>query len=841
MNDPLYKYLCISSVFLAAGALHAQDSEVEELEEVSFEEEVSDPLGILPTRPVDSVFGYAKSQLEIPRSVDIVEGDILESYGIDSVGRIAAVASGAYTNNQFGIEGNVDVRNVEAENYFRGFKKLKNRGNFRTPIGAADRFELIKGIPPVQYGAGSVGGILNYFPRTARGDNTKYQTDATGKYTVTVGTYDKFQVTAETGIPYKLGDKAGGAYFYLEYEDSGSFYDYLGNEDTIFQANIVQDLTDTITLETGFMYADLSQIQNPGWNRVTQDLIDNKTYITGDLSITNLDRDGSGRLEPDEVDAGNGFAQFTNRIPGLSADADGNLTVGGLLLDDWVAANTIDSETGLSIATLDITGTTQLSNSVGFTEPEDYGYGENLTAFFDLKGNPGGNLTWKYQFFYDAYETARNTTYGFNNDYDSAVWENKLTFVYDMDEKENFDATFVFGGTFRHLDTYMLADFLTEPFNYRDLSQPVTANTRIAIATIPGGDKTAIPDYFDRSVNIYDNIIDTVYDDLGAFVTGDFTFADSILLNVGASIHEIDIESTNYGFLNRVNVLAGTPGAEASDSYSAVNASLSYRTGMGLIPYFTFAKSTFINDGQASEVDVGTISAGSYLQDSDLMELGVKGSFLDDSLTISVAAYEQNRTEYNSQLAANIDENTKGVEFSARWAASDNLFATFALNTSKTTRPSATSLLGTGIPLIADRMGITIEEAFAAYGGLRFNSFGGPLVEEFSGSGAEEPGRPDHNYSLYVSYLSDYGLSITTGLEYTAEVEAGWTGYITLPEYYLVNMSVGYEFTDNFSVRLNVDNLFDNLDWYKSQNLFFDTLVLAGSGREAALTATYKF
>ncbi|MEM9158248.1 MAG: TonB-dependent receptor, partial [Verrucomicrobiota bacterium] len=445
------------------------------------------------------------------------------------------------------------------------------------------------------------------------------------------------------------------------------------------------------------------------------------------------------------------------------------------------------------------------------------------------------------QFFYDTYETARNTTYGFNNFYDASVWENKLTFVYDLEQRENFDGTIIVGATYRHLDTALLADFLTEPFDYRDLSQPVTANTRIALGSIPGGDKTAIPNYFDRSVNIYDNIIDTEYDDIGAFVTGDFTFAESILLNVGASVHEIDIEATNYGFLNRNNVLDGTPGAEDSESYTSINASLSYRFGSGIIPYFTFAESTFLSDGQASEVDVGAISSGSYLQDSELMELGIKASLFENTLSISAAAYEQNRNEFDAQLGGNVEENTQGMEFNARWAINENFFATFALNTSKTTRPSATSLLGTGLDLIADRQGLSLEDTLAMYGGLRFNSFGGGLVNEFSGPDSEEPGRPDHNYSLYVSYLSDYGLSITTGVEYSASVTAGWTDFVTLPDYYLVNLSVGYDVTENFNLRLNVDNLFDNEDWYKSQNLFFDSLVLAGSGMEAALTATYKF
>jgi iron complex outermembrane receptor protein len=878
MRKTTINRLFISTLLLTGGTLFAQD-EVEELEEVTFEEEVPDPFGILPSRPIDSVFGIPKSQLEIPRSIDVVEGDILDAYGIDSVGRISAVAAGAYTNNQFGIEGNVDVRNVEAENYFRGFKKLKNRGNFRTPIGAADRFELIKGIAPVQYGVGSVGGLLNYYPKTAKGENTKYLSEVEGKVALTVGTYSKFKTSVEAGVPYEIGGKRGGLYFYVEYEDSGSFYHHLGNDDQIYQLNITQDLTDTITLETGFQYADLSQIQNPGWNRVTQDLIDNKNYISGELTDQGLDLDGSGRISPYETDGGNGFAQFTNRIPGISADASGRIMVGDLTLDQWVAANAINQETGISLATLgdgtaDSLEVVKISNKVGFTEPEDYGFGRNFTGYFDIKGNPGGLLTWKNQFFYDTYQTKRNTTYGFNNDYNSFVWEDRFTATIDPEGNEFFDGIYIIGVSIRNLDTDMKADYLTEPFDWRDLTKPVTANTRIERGVVPedlyeaGFSYTDDPFTDDRYINYYDDIVETQYLDKGVFINGDMEFLEDILVNLGYSLHSIDMSTLNKGFLGRKD--DGTPnfdGAESTDSYHALNASLSYRSPIGLIPYITYAESAALADGQASEVQPGVVSAGTYIQDSDLLEVGVKGKFLDERLVVSATLYQQNRSDYNSQLGAIVEEETEGLELSVKWAITDEFFATFALTAAQTRRSGATSLLGTGMGIVAAREGISLIEAYAKYGGLRFNSFGStvldetdpanpklvqtnPLIAQFSDAGSEEPGRPDHNYSLYLNYKpKDFGLTATVGVEYYTSVKTGFINNdplsdfegVTLPEYYLVTMSIGYEITENFSVRANIDNVFDELDWYKSANLFFDNLVMPGSGREMSLTATYKF
>lgn len=839
---PLLLGLVTSSLL----SLQAQEEAPEELD-AFISQEIVDPLGILPTREIDSVFGIEKNILEIPRSVSIVEGSTLESYGIDSVGDIAAVSAGTFSNNQFGIEGNVDIRNANGDNYFRGFKKLTNRGNFRTPIGAADRFEVIKGPPPVFYGVGSIGGLLNYHPKTARGKDAKYFDKAKGKVTATVGTYDKKKLNLEYGTPFQIGDNRGGIYTFVGVEDSGSYYNLLGNEDLIAQLTTVYDINDKLTTEFGFQYGDFDQIQNPGWNRVTQELVDSGTYYSGVSSIRPRDLNGSGRLEPAETDGGTGFGQFTNGVPAISVGfigRGGGVTVGGVDLDEWIAntitegANGIDIDydgdgiLGESFASLDNVTPVALDSKDGFTDTEDYGLSENITGFFDLKFEASDVLSIKNQVFYDWYDTKRNTTYGFNNEYKGYVLENKLTVNWSPEVGDDLKLNVIAGADYRYTEMDAFSDFLTEPFNYRDLSVPPTGDDRIAL----GSSNHLETPGFNRSVNIFDNYVENHYSDFGVFVSTDFTVKEKLNFNVGVTQHWVDMTSQNKGWLNRDN--AATKVSE-TDNYTNFSGSVSYTLPSGFVPYFTMAETSFIDDGQASEIDYGQVTNKTFIQGSDLREIGLKGSLLDSSMFFSIAAYKQNRAEYNAILGASIDEKTEGVELEINYALNEQFFFTGTATWLKTVRKGSFDILGVSMEFIAEQMDISVMEAFEKYGSMRFNAFGGPIVDTFS-TDPEEPGRPDKTFSFYGNYVGGNGFSATLGFIYYPSVASGFMKYVELPSYTEWNASMSYTFNENWSARVNVSNLFDETG-YKSQNLFFDELVLATAGRQADLSISYKW
>jgi iron complex outermembrane receptor protein len=127
-----------------------------------------DPFNVVPDQATDSLFGLDKPLEEIPRSVSIADSELLTRYNVKTVNDVVTVAPGTFTGSYFGIPGSVFIRGDIGDNFFRGFRRVENRGNYQTPVAATDHIEIVKGPPSPIYGGGRVGGFMNFVPKTAR-------------------------------------------------------------------------------------------------------------------------------------------------------------------------------------------------------------------------------------------------------------------------------------------------------------------------------------------------------------------------------------------------------------------------------------------------------------------------------------------------------------------------------------------------------------------------------------------------------------------------------------------------------------------------------------------------
>ncbi|MEM6710627.1 MAG: TonB-dependent receptor plug domain-containing protein, partial [Pseudomonadota bacterium] len=312
---------CVSAslFFLSTYALAAEDDEPAQ-DESGFVEEVvvTGNLRALPGEDVDSIFGFQKSLLETPRSASTISFEQIERFNINDIDELVALAPGTFTQSFFGVAGSLDVRGTPGETYFRGIRRRDNPGNYPTPIGAADRIDIVRGPASPIFGPAKVGGYLNFQPKSARADSGQYLAESEGEISYTAGRWNQSVVTAEVGGPATIAGKDFGFYLYGEIEDSGSFYDNTETEQTIIQASFDMDVNDRLRLQFGGMYHDYAGNQIAGWNRLTQDLIDNGTYITG--SPPPLDTNGDGSISHQEY-------QVINIIPfifGLDPETGGN-------------------------------------------------------------------------------------------------------------------------------------------------------------------------------------------------------------------------------------------------------------------------------------------------------------------------------------------------------------------------------------------------------------------------------------------------------------------------------------------------------------------------------------
>ena len=189
-------------MFLLLAIAWQSFSQDEAIEEVVVTAE-RDYFSILPNQASDSSYGLIMSLVDTPRSVSEVREDLIQKFALRSVDDLVRLTPGAFTSSFFGIRGAMDIRGEPADNYFRGFRRIANPGAFNTIVRGAKKLEILRGPVSPLYGTGSIGGQLNYIPKSARSEGSKYISGPTGDIGVTLGSYSQRIVFGEF-VPQKL-------------------------------------------------------------------------------------------------------------------------------------------------------------------------------------------------------------------------------------------------------------------------------------------------------------------------------------------------------------------------------------------------------------------------------------------------------------------------------------------------------------------------------------------------------------------------------------------------------------------------------------------------------------
>src|SRR5208282_6072341 len=123
-------------------------------------------------------------------------------------------------------------------------------------------------------------------------------------------------LNAQFGAPFKIGALDAGIYAYGEVDDSHSFYLGEHPQHQLGEVSINVDLTDGwSTTADAFIYHSTGVVQSAGWNRLTQNLIDNQEYITGH-NTTLMATPGVGYLTPTQATPGE-FSPYPNNFTAL--------------------------------------------------------------------------------------------------------------------------------------------------------------------------------------------------------------------------------------------------------------------------------------------------------------------------------------------------------------------------------------------------------------------------------------------------------------------------------------------------------------------------------------------
>ncbi len=800
---------------------------------------ITGSLNALPVKGVGTVFGFDKTLVETPRSASTISKEQLDRFGITQIYDLVSQSPGTFTSSFFGTGGALDIRGAPSDVYFRGMLRLDNPGNYATPIGAADRIDIVRGPASVIYGPSKIGGYMNFVPKTARAANGEYAAEAKGDIEVDLGSWGRKIIKASITGPGSIGNHKFGYSLYGEIEDSDSYYRYVTTKNALFSAAFDTDLTDKLRMEFGGTYQKYDGKQNSGWNRLTQNLIDTGTYITGTARI--LQTNGANsftRQDAAGANGGNGLRQYGS-FSCAGVDGTFNFTP----FKDGINAQCYTP--GVTGASTDMNlvnpGTTHLSMRDTLTGPNDKNNNIQKTGYLDFIWEGGGDLKIRDQSFYDGGVNLNENAYGFAQSFSSYVMENKLI-ISDSFQTSFAKISVQASPSIRYTHFQFADDFGAEFWDRPDISIDnlyTSYDTRLLATQIVGSGSGAT-----YGTDGYSDYLIGHYTDLGAAALIDIASNPGIDFIGGIRYDSVHALSTSLLANYYPGDIAGNVGVNlpASGTYSASgteggvswSASLSYKSPFGLVPYFTLAHQLTIVAGEGSELYQANILSNNVLGKSNLIEGGVKGEFLDKKLYAAVSIFNQKRTQAGAESGlTNQILQTKGVEAELRWSVDRHLLVTGAF-THMT---------------VANVGALAAGSYFNYYGAGDFPGinpaliFGGSEIGliKITSANDQRPGEPKNVGSATATYAFDNGIALTGDVSHVDAVWANYTETVKLPAYWLANVGVSYT-TGPWLFRFQIKNA-NNARYFRAggQDLFGADIALPQLPRSFAAAIKYKF
>ncbi|MDP3294293.1 MAG: TonB-dependent receptor plug domain-containing protein [Nevskia sp.] len=783
---------------------------------------VNRAVNILNNEKVDSVFGFDKSIKDTPRSITSISKETLDKLNINNIDDLVVLSPGSFTQSFFGVAGSLDLRGTPGETYFRGVRRIDNPGNYPTPIGASDRIDIVRGPASPIFGPSKVGGYLNFVPKSERAQDKTDASRTAGEVGVTRGSYAKNVIHGEVGGPGDLLGQKFGYYLYAEGEGSGSYYENTSTDQNIYQASLDAQLTEKSRIEFGGMYQDYRGNQVAGWNRLTQDLIDDGTYITG--SPRSLDADGDGLMSAAESTS----ARCLDTVNNCFGNPLGLFYFGGVGAQTAAQVNQ-DLANRPDLALIN-PGTSKLKGSQVLTQEDDRLESKVVTLYFDYIHDFSDDFKAVNKVFYESLDNINENAYGFSQFADTYAFEDQLNFSYSWAGNEWAKADLQAGASVRYQDFEHGDNFAFEYFDRRDITKPGTPVDRRTLSTRDG-----------PVIEPFSSHTKGNYTDFGIAALADYTFVKSVHLLLGGRWDFVDIESTPC----QVDAFGCIGDAEkGSENKPSWTISLGYDIPViGVTPYFTRASQSTLIVGQGGQVDVGSVVDGTALAKSSLVEIGAKGSFLKDLVFVSFDYFKQDRVDVNAQnIVTNSTTQSKGYEFEFRGVVTNNLAITGAFTH------------------------LTVENLTAQQDGFQFGFAGGSDLPAgvdpaliyggvvngltFTGPGTVNPkakkaGIPEDLASINLIYNFNAGtlkgLTSTLGVTYVSSTFSGFSQAVELPSYTLVNIGLNYE-TKHWKVGVTGKNLTDE-KYFRSNfpDLFGSTVVLPQLPINWLATVAYRF
>ena len=740
---------------------------------------------VLPNdTPVSSVFGDNMAVQDTPRSVSVLSPELLQTFDVRSLQDLSKTAPSAYQTDQFGGYSVPDIRGQNAEVFINGQQRTTRTDGPPTSFNSIESADIVNGPASSVYGpTGYTGGYVNFVTKQPYFDAWHSTTS------FTYGSYDTKRWTEDFGAPIIPGELA----FRVSYEgqDSGSYYNNVVDQSQDGFVALAWHPTSEFHMDFNTEIEDVRFNEATGWNRPTQDLIDNHSYTSG----------GGGFFSP-----------------------------------------------------ITSTGDTRLSDSSDLISAKDSDYAKDINAQLTTTYDPGNGFSIVNRTYYE-YEYLRNSEYAqyYSNLITSNNVQDRLEFHLNFDtpmgggtaDKSDpkdakdmksltaadtgldFKHEITTGLAFKYIGLNDYQGFFNEFLNATDLSGGgfplVNAGSGFNTGPIPGTDLFGSPggNYGGVGFNQPGTIAEQAYE-YSAFFQHNITFTPqwSFLYGVRAdlitdSVHDPLPPAGFEPVSDNTTELLGSG-----------NGSITYKPAKWISTYMTvsYNQSYMGNTGGGFSTFTpnNNLSGASYHLDNFLYEGGTKLSLMDDKLFLTGAGYYQTHAAVTS-LGGVTQIRTLGGELTETYQPDKHFFIT--MNQSYL---SAT---------VVDPTAEFTETPADITGGNGTPNFIKPPNGHY-----REGGLPQFLFNGLASYTLDSGFGASLGYQITDPIPTSELDPAWIPWQYEIDASLFYT-QKNWEARLNFFNITD-------QHNFSSGGFIAGTGNDLITigepfhmegTLTYKF
>jgi len=839
MNNRAYwtKYLSVFfGLLVPFTATFAQQENDENLDTYNLAElnidEIPIEENIMPTsRPFNSVYGTNRSILDTPRNVTIISREQLDAITIKDIRDFSKLTSSSYTKTNFGAPTTPNLRGQEADLFINGMRRGGSVNGNGMPVNfnAVESVNIVKGPAGVVYGTTNyLGGYADLITKKPFFDGPR------GEVLFSIGDYDQYTWNLDYGAPLENGKTA----WRMSYEgkDWGGYWEFWKQKTHAVYFALTHMPSDTYTIEANIEFFFANYTENWGINRVTQDLIDHGRYVPN--------RQTDVGYAAYVAKLGNGDSIFGGGAPGV--DFASQFGGAGFATIIPVASNTVP-----------------VNRSWKLAAPGDDSQATSISGGIDQKWELDNDMVVINKTFFSYKDRDTFSSYHYSEYLkDNISIENRTEVRWNADMGDTGSVGFNMGARFRYDDIWSANHYFNEPVNFWDMNRdpnlrrvPDQAYRNDGNPWVEGKDaRGVLSKWYIGGSESSPTGGDTEMKTAGPFAQADLQFTDTFSLLAGFTVDFFDATEVHptlgqHGSFDYDG--DGTParGYRVSDSTELINYNISpvFKLDDNSTLYATYNFSESYTADTGGRADIGAIVDP---QESEMLELGAKFSFLDDKFFLGTAVVDRSFTTRNQDGSVD-DVELSLFEIEFNYQPTTQMFLTMGYSYTDAKRTMGFFASG-----------YTIDRAWAETGGFYVSPTfpGGPTDANGNKVKLEAPGIPEHLVNALLQYKFDNGFGFTAGLLGWGEMNSGYEGFdvfvfdvtdpnggysiqantARIPFQYELDVSVFYE-KEDWMFKLAFFNLTDEENWDANNSGYGNGSIVSRMPFHAEVTVRKRF